>query len=301
MSTTIQSLCLTCSASLPPRKKTQDAPQGECFITKCCSRAICPACILANPRLSRYHPCLACLAGVSAVASSSGLNSKHTFRGTSASGRPSGNPRGLLSSHGTEPKTWVQIETASSDDAVLSFANVDGSLRDGDLFIVGDDEDDETSSERVSNSGSPPPPYPEFPLPSPPLSRATATVIRPLSDHNEDNIVTQHVIGGPVHDTITIDKSDTLLGIALRYGVDVRALSTGSIFLSFTPIIISHIDFLTFFQPCISLSFAALPIISSRLQILFIVFDLTFTLSSPIHMLMSVRIVPYAISLILTL
>ncbi|KAF9496757.1 hypothetical protein BDN71DRAFT_1445684 [Pleurotus eryngii] len=56
-------LCLTCSSSLPPRS-------GQVFTTPCCGRPICPTCLKSNPRLARYDPCLACLGGMDAVASS---------------------------------------------------------------------------------------------------------------------------------------------------------------------------------------------------------------------------------------
>ncbi|KAL4254631.1 LysM domain-containing protein [Pleurotus pulmonarius] len=58
-------LCLACSSSLPPRSHAH-----EVFVTPCCGRPICPTCLKSNPRLARYDPCLACLGGVDAVASS---------------------------------------------------------------------------------------------------------------------------------------------------------------------------------------------------------------------------------------
>jgi hypothetical protein len=61
-------LCLACSSCLPPRSHL---PGGDSiFSTPCCSRPICPTCINSNPRLTRYNPCLSCLAGVDAVGSS---------------------------------------------------------------------------------------------------------------------------------------------------------------------------------------------------------------------------------------
>lgn len=57
----VSSLCLACSSSLPPRKDN--------FLTPCCQQPICSPCLVSNPRLARYNPCLLCLAGVDAVSS----------------------------------------------------------------------------------------------------------------------------------------------------------------------------------------------------------------------------------------
>lgn len=57
--TVMSDLCLACASTLPPRTTS--------FITPCCQRSICPSCIQANPRLSRYDPCLSCLASVDVV------------------------------------------------------------------------------------------------------------------------------------------------------------------------------------------------------------------------------------------
>lgn len=219
MSTSIQMLCLTCSASLPPRRKQESGR----FTTRCCAREICPRCLFANPRLSRYHPCLACLAGVSAVASSSSQSTSRGASGSSCRGslwtnlRPQDDPL----------RTKDQLEHVGYDNSDEDGINVDGSLRDGDLFIVGDDDDDEVGRGR-DERGTPPPAYSESSHaagPSSPSSRTSSSVPRSPS-HNElvvndsDDNTSHHATPG---NTIVIDKSDTLLGIALKYGVDVRA------------------------------------------------------------------------------
>ncbi|KZV96635.1 hypothetical protein EXIGLDRAFT_608940 [Exidia glandulosa HHB12029] len=56
-----QQLCLSCSSSPTPKGDIKP------FVTSCCSRPICAACLERSPRLREYSPCLACLAGVSAV------------------------------------------------------------------------------------------------------------------------------------------------------------------------------------------------------------------------------------------
>ncbi|KAH8103706.1 hypothetical protein DFH11DRAFT_1734628 [Phellopilus nigrolimitatus] len=61
-SASASALCLACSGCIPARE------QPTAFRTRCCARPICAACAAANPRLLRYDPCLACLAGVRAVA-----------------------------------------------------------------------------------------------------------------------------------------------------------------------------------------------------------------------------------------
>ncbi|KAF8975310.1 hypothetical protein BDQ17DRAFT_1268068 [Cyathus striatus] len=63
---TIAALCLTCSSSLPPLKLASSS-KNVIFTTNCCQRPICPSCLCSNPRLRRYDPCLACLAGVDVV------------------------------------------------------------------------------------------------------------------------------------------------------------------------------------------------------------------------------------------
>ncbi|EJU04790.1 hypothetical protein DACRYDRAFT_114113 [Dacryopinax primogenitus] len=57
------SLCSTCSSSLPPSPHIQQ----QLHITPYCSRPICSTCLVRNPRLRTYDPCLGCLGGVGAV------------------------------------------------------------------------------------------------------------------------------------------------------------------------------------------------------------------------------------------
>lgn len=131
-------LCLACSSSLPPLRPT---PAAGVFKTPCCRRPICPSCLLSNPRLARYDPCLACLGGVGVVGA-----------------RMKGN------------------------------SNVDGAVRDADMFVLGDDEDDDRESG--------PPSYSE----ALPLEVSEAPPA-PLKYY--------------------INRRDTLQGIALRFGIPV--------------------------------------------------------------------------------
>ncbi|KAF9648932.1 hypothetical protein BDM02DRAFT_3095582, partial [Thelephora ganbajun] len=102
-------LCLACSSSLPP-----NIGDSELFMTKCCRRPICPRCLETNPRLARYDPCLACLVGVGVIQASS-----------SARNRSGGKPVG---GSGAQP---VRVE------------NLDGGVKDRDLFVLADDDDDD--------------------------------------------------------------------------------------------------------------------------------------------------------------
>ncbi|KAI9000553.1 hypothetical protein BD414DRAFT_430027 [Trametes punicea] len=94
-------LCLACSASLPPRKTEE-----KVYYTRCCSRPICPKCVSSNPRLTRYNPCLRCLAGVSAVSGSINTN----------------------------------VRNGNGIDTRL---NVDASIRDEDIFVLENEDEDE--------------------------------------------------------------------------------------------------------------------------------------------------------------
>ncbi|KAH6913064.1 hypothetical protein BKA70DRAFT_712218 [Coprinopsis sp. MPI-PUGE-AT-0042] len=119
-------LCLACSCSLPPFRKGPQTAVGSplsaesstgtsadaymqflkqqgFFITPCCNRPICPTCVKANPRLTRYNPCLACLAGVDAVGKR------------------------------------ISSPLSASQDV----KNIDGAVRDEDTYVVGEDDDDD--------------------------------------------------------------------------------------------------------------------------------------------------------------
>ncbi|KAI0768080.1 hypothetical protein BD413DRAFT_452104, partial [Trametes elegans] len=167
------SLCLACSSSLPPRKVDINV-----YHTPCCSRPICPNCVSTNPRLTRYNPCLRCLAGVDAV------NSK-----------PS-------SSAGDYGPT----------------ANIDGSIRDEDIFVL--EDDDQSDLEVIQENDS------AIPIQTGPSSSTPET-----SPCNVDDE------GGSTRSPSQAEKStsgipfkyfirpqDTLVGISLKLGIDGRLL-----------------------------------------------------------------------------
>ncbi|KAL5485702.1 hypothetical protein ACEPAI_6743 [Sanghuangporus weigelae] len=210
------------------------------FRTQCCNRPICSACLGSNPRLARYVPCLACLGGVHAVAGPSGSSSslKHP----------------ISSSQKLKQDKEMELELDT---------NLNGALRDRDVFVLGDDEEDYSDAEsnmpsRRTNK-TPPPAY----------SATIPNTLSPSGDENEgpeqprgadaDSQVqstrgTKSIINGrqrdinstveapfpaPTTTPITastevatkptprkhyIQKGDTLRGLALRYGVDGRAL-----------------------------------------------------------------------------
>ncbi|KAA1467459.1 hypothetical protein DENSPDRAFT_832513 [Dentipellis sp. KUC8613] len=190
-------LCLACASSLPPRLFTTKLEGGtsqvafspEVFLTRCCNRPICPSCLSHNPRLSRYHPCLACLAGVSAV-------------GTKDKGKQ----------RLTDPQIPV---------------NVDGGVKDEDVFILGDEDDAEDTApgggETDMARSSPPPPY-STDLPSP--SSQTPAPIHDLSESSSgvNSPDSSNKGQSSTPDKYHIKPGDTLTGIALRFGVDGRAL-----------------------------------------------------------------------------
>ncbi|KAH9068429.1 hypothetical protein EDB83DRAFT_2506075 [Lactarius deliciosus] len=119
----METLCLACSSSLPPRLWKHVASLGQSpellFFTQCCGRPICPSCLTANPRLARYNPCLLCLGGMGAV-------------DPQKVGRS-------LTAHGQQPVAF----------------NVDGAVRDEDVFVVGDEDSEEHVLETNGNQVSP--------------------------------------------------------------------------------------------------------------------------------------------------
>jgi len=185
-------LCLACSSSLPPLRDIG----SKIHITDCCQRPICPSCISFNPRLSRYNPCLACLGGVDLIA----LGSR-----TPSSGD------GFLSLKG---------KGTSSPATSISPANVNGSLRDEDTFVLGDDEDDDQDL--------PPPPYLDVPSSSRgslgPMSPAepgvqSSSLSGVKNDSRQLSLTAETDRTAPYK--YYLNRQDTLQGIALRFGVDV--------------------------------------------------------------------------------
>jgi len=202
-------LCLACSSSLPP-----NVDDSELFMTKCCQRPICPRCLETNPRLARYNPCLACLAGVGVIQASS--STRNTSGGKHVGG------------------TGAQSARVE---------NLDGGVKDQDMFVLGDDdeddEDEDTSTDgeddrQVRRSAAPPPPdvVPKLShlleTPPPPtvtkrtedLPVANATSTPPIPDVSERPPAEPD---SPVF--YRLRRGDTLTGIALRFRLDVRPLS----------------------------------------------------------------------------
>ncbi|KAL5503830.1 hypothetical protein ACEPAH_7901 [Sanghuangporus vaninii] len=206
------------------------------FRTQCCNRPICSACLASNPRLARYVPCLACLGGVHAVAGPSGSSSslKHP----------------ISSSQKLKQDKELELDT-----------NLNGALRDRDVFVLGNDEEDYSDAEssisgRHTNK-TPPPAYsaivPNTPSPGcgeneesgqttsidtqVQSTGGTKTTIN--GRQREINSAVEGPNATPTTTSITasteiatkptprkhyIQKGDTLRGLALRYGVDGRAL-----------------------------------------------------------------------------
>ena len=195
-------LCLACSSSLPPSKTTIDA-STTIYITKCCKRPICPSCSSSNPRLTRYDPCLFCLGGVDLV----GMNRPNSSQG----------------------QRFMNILTPTD-------VNINGEVRDQDTFILGDDDDDsENEGERLEFStgdgaasiSSPPlyesivdhiDPWKEESSPPPETATLTSNSISPAEEPSfpkPDNTRPYKYY---------INRSDTLQGLSLRFGIDVSAI-----------------------------------------------------------------------------
>lgn len=204
--TTTAPLCLACSSSLPPRlwKRTtvlvqqQGAQSGQTttfesssgrrgsdsellFVTRCCGRPICPSCLTSNPRLARYNPCLACLGGVGAV----------------------GTKKLPVQGLGQYPPV-----TAS---------NVDGAVRDEDVFVVGD-EDEDGASDTDDGEAAKAPGVASLP-PGPPEPDIQARPYAETDKPDEPTEPPDSDQGSPGRYDIRPD--DTLLGISLRLGVEV--------------------------------------------------------------------------------
>ncbi len=164
-----------------------------------------PNCLNTNPRLSRYHPCLSCLAGVRAVSSSGGSGTLSKARGSS--------------------------KVPSDNDERF---NLDGSLKNEDLFALGDDEDEdfdeengdgrdaarEKGSRGGSRASSPPPAYRIAEQPTSTQTQDSPEILFDASipDEKVDNVVFE----APKRHYI--QKSETVLGIAFKYKVDVSFL-----------------------------------------------------------------------------
>lgn len=183
-------LCLACSSSLPPRRSSASKSSSpDIFVTQCCSRMICSACISENPRLSRYNPCLHCLSGVGIV-----------------------NARSRV----------------GSAQVAAKLQNLDGGLHDDEVYTIGDDDEDEGSElEAVSGEispstpSTPPPVYTELdeaaPQDADTQESGPECCVQKSDQENEDT--TEASDSAPsVH---YIQPKDTLIGIALRFGVDV--------------------------------------------------------------------------------
>ena len=192
-STTTAPLCLACSSSLPPRlwkrATTQQGAQSASgndsellFLTRCCGRPICPSCLTSNPRLARYNPCLACLGGVGAL--------------------------------GTKKLPQGQHPVVAS--------NVDGAVRDEDVFVVGDEDEEEDGFLEMDDGEAA-----KAPVTSPPSEDAGPpefdVQVMSYAEPDKPDEPAQPTESNPGRYYIRPD--DTLLGISLRLGVEVSIIT----------------------------------------------------------------------------
>lgn len=196
-------LCLACSSSLPP-----NVDDSELFMTKCCDRPICPRCLKANPRLARYNPCLKCLAAVGVIQASSSATNSRTGR------KPGAGHSGVQS---------AKVE------------NLDGGVKDRDLFVLEDSDEDSDSDDDMSageeegrrfpRSAAPPPPdvihtttpLPKTPPPPPVAFNSEELQITGVTPDSEDEQPPEPDIPA----VYRLRRGDTLMGIALRFRLDV--------------------------------------------------------------------------------
>ncbi|KZT07653.1 uncharacterized protein LAESUDRAFT_651034 [Laetiporus sulphureus 93-53] len=190
-------LCLACSSSLPPRRSMNKAFGGnnlasdDVFLTRCCNRPICPTCISRNPRLARYNPCLHCLGGVDAVSASK-----------------------------------AKLQTGRDKQAIP--VNVDGAIRDEDVFVLDDDDPDELDDSCSAESGSPAPSMP----PPAYTDSGSDSAASPLDGSSHDGVKENVEAGSQAVAALTpssphryyLKPNDTLVGIALHFRVDGRIL-----------------------------------------------------------------------------
>ncbi|KAI0076207.1 hypothetical protein K474DRAFT_1691494 [Panus rudis PR-1116 ss-1] len=182
------SLCLACSSSLPPRKSSDD----PIFITSCCSRPICTNCLMANPRLARYNPCLRCLGGVGVV--------------------------GSRSQQPAPPASGTAKDRNNIDDNVNPI-NIDGGIHDEDVFVLGDDDEETDELPPYSNNIDP-----SEDQQSASLATTTEPHASSASESNDEGtIADSSSSSGPTKYYIR-PGDDTLVGIALKHHVDGRLL-----------------------------------------------------------------------------
>ncbi|PPQ64139.1 hypothetical protein CVT24_008769 [Panaeolus cyanescens] len=223
-------LCLACSASLPPNLRSKTS-QTKLHTTNCCKRPICPSCIESNPRLARYDPCLMCLQGVDLVSASSSRSP------------------GMLSPR--SPPLLGRLNERS--------VNLNGAMRDEDAFIVGDEHsddeevdeevirDDVTSTDSIPSSA--PPGYDEAGMQPPaitdsaqhsstslaaePVERTTddqwlpldlSSMNLPPTPSELDSFEAQERKSRSAPYKYYLNKTDTLQGLSLRFAVDAREI-----------------------------------------------------------------------------
>jgi len=122
--------------------------------------------------------------------------------------------------------------TSSQDKQSMADMNINGEVRDQDTFVLGDDDEEEENEEESrggahngagpASISSPPPLYESIPWKDEesPLQEATALTSNSNSLAEEPK---------PVHDNTRpykyyINRSDTLQGLSLRFGIDVSAV-----------------------------------------------------------------------------
>ncbi|KAG9045042.1 hypothetical protein FS837_007145 [Tulasnella sp. UAMH 9824] len=189
MTTTSTSLCLACSGTISLSASANNKPH----VTECCNRHICSHCLSKNPRLASYNPCLACLGGVGVVASAPEANRKALKVGK------------------VEAEDVFAIGDESDDDDDSSMKEDGGTNEPGPLITPPKDNHSPPSDQGITGVSN---------------NETAAAAQPPAADDNKSSTdsADESRLRASRNSEYWIKPGDTLVGIALKFGVDGRLL-----------------------------------------------------------------------------
>ncbi|KAG9018254.1 hypothetical protein FRB90_011761 [Tulasnella sp. 427] len=187
MTTTSTSLCLACSSGISASSNSE----AKVHITECCNRPICTQCLSKNPRLVSYNPCLSCLGGVGVVASA-----------------PEANKRGLKVGNVQAEDVYAIGDESDDDDSVAFGGDGDGDGRSSSTGRAETAQVDPSSSTQGITQSS---------------SNTNDVEAQPL-DSESSQAADESRLRASRNAEYWIKPNDTLVGIALKFGVDGRLL-----------------------------------------------------------------------------
>ncbi|KIO34359.1 hypothetical protein M407DRAFT_64472 [Tulasnella calospora MUT 4182] len=187
MTTTSTSLCLACSGTISPSASSDN----KVHVTECCNRYICSRCLSKNPRLTSYNPCLACLGGVGVVASAPEANRK------------------ALKVGNVQAEDAFAIGDESDDDDDLSVKD-DGGANDPGPLIAAPKVGSPSSDQGITGASN---------------NETEAAAQPPTVDaKSSTDTADESRLRASRNSEYWIKPSDTLVGIALKFGIDGRLL-----------------------------------------------------------------------------